>query len=291
MLQSMAESRAHLRLLGTDESSADELQLPNLVRTVRRDMARLLRALQASGRGVTMWPDEVVTRLAHIDAVTLRYLLASELDEFEVRQSCIAMQALERWVLGGLSAGELAEVRAFELLIRIDDDDLEQPLLRPDGSPEEESPSLDTHDLLPPRSLRSGLRSLTDDELAVVARRLGLRPLPIEESIETPNRHTQELAILETLRDDHLLSILLATLNGPAHEILAKLVRGRARVGQSSMSWVSTVSGDLLTVSSSIEQLRICGLVFRTPLHGQDQLWVPVELLRRLDGVLRSFGV
>ena len=60
-------------------------------------MARLLRAVQASGRSVTAWPDQIVTRLAHVDAVTARYLIDPRaVDAAAATQAASALDVLRR---------------------------------------------------------------------------------------------------------------------------------------------------------------------------------------------------
>ena len=290
------ERGRHLRLVAAEPPPAEPEDLDAVVRQARRDMARLLRALQASGRGIASWPDEVVTRLAHVDSVTARYLIdPGAVPQDAASTSAAALRSLERWVLGCLSATERAQVRAFELMIRIDDAELEAPLLRPDGAPEEQDPSLWTKPL---RSLRAGLQALADDELAAVGRRLGVRPLALEKRAGAPphSRSSMEAAIIRMIRDDHLLSILLSTLSAETHELLAALVRGRlprraleALAAEPHVA--AAVGAGPVAVTNPATQLRSCGLAFLSEPGPARVLWVPVELQRRLDGVLRAFGV
>jgi hypothetical protein len=255
-------------------------------------MARLLRAVQASGRSVSAWPDEVVTRLAHVDAVTARYLIdPASTDADAATNAALALGALRRWVTQQLTRAELVEVHAFELMIRIEDAELESPLLRPDRAPEEQSPTIAVAGGPRPRSLRAGLRTLDGADLAMVGRRLGVRPLYMETQAAADSRATLEATVARTLRDDHLLSILVATLSAETHELLAALVRGQVDAIDlrrlSTTVEVARVSGGAaLTLPGPLEHLRACGLAFAT-----DTVWVPVELQRRLDGVLRAFGI
>lgn len=255
-------------------------------------MARLLRAMQASGRSVTAWPDEVVTRLAHVDAVTARFLIDPVRgDANAAMQGALALGVLRRWVMQRLGRAELASVRAFELMIRIEDAELESPLLRPDRAPEEQSPTIAVAGGPRPRSLRAGLRSLDTAALISVCRRLGVRPLEMEAHTIPDERETMEDAIARTLRDDHLLSILVATLSAETHELLAALVRGQVdAIALQRLAGAVEVArvacGATLTLPSPLDHLRTCGLAY-----GDDPVWVPVELQRRLDGVLRAFGI
>lgn len=292
-----SRSHPHLRLVEDHLVSVRESELTGDVRGVRRDMGRLLRALQASGRGVTTWPDEVVTRLAHVDAVTARFLISPEsADDETVLAAAGTMRALERWVTNNLSSRDLAEVRAFALMIRIEDADLEAPLLRPDGSPEEQSPTIAVAGGLPPRSVRGGLRYLDDEELSQVCRRLGVRPLDMEPPTGKLDRSRMEEAVIRTLRDDHLLSILIATLSPETHELLGALVRGRlseaALEALAEQKRIANVSGgDTLVLGGPVEHLTHCGLLFSSGAGERPRFWVPVELQRRVDGVLRAFGI
>jgi len=289
----------HLRLLGRQQEAPPEPELVREVRSVRKDMARLLRAMQASGLGVSTWPDEVLSRLAHVDAVTARYLIAPEGAPEAVREAKNAMRSLEGWVLTRMSARELAEVRAFELMIRVADEELDAPLLCPDGSPEEQAPAIGVApSTLSPRSLRAGLRGLSDEELITVCRRLGLRPLPLEGHGvgSIASRERMESAVTSTLRDDHLLSILVATLSRNTHELLAALVR--RTLGDDTIhalahaaAIATTVGGDTVTITNPVGHLRACGLLFSSGTLTVPTIWVPVELQRRLDGTLRTFGL
>jgi len=274
MTADVDKRRAHLSLIGA-EAYSPQRDLDGEVRAARRDMARWLRALHASGRSVTSWPDEVVTRLAHIDAITARFVIhPGAFSDSMVRDGLAAIRALERWMLDRLTPAERAEVQEFALMIRIDERELEAPLLQPD------SPFADHESRATPRlarrSLRAGISALRDEELVRVAQRLGVATLP-----QDP-RDALEQEVQKTLRDDHLLGILLATLTLAAHQVLAALVRRRfdrpERLSDArGTSWVDELG-----------ELRRCGLVFLTP---EEQLWVPMELERRLDGVLRAFGV
>jgi hypothetical protein len=284
-------SRSHLRLVSSEPEALPD-RTSERVRATRRAMARLLRAVQASGRSVTAWPDEIVTRLAHVDAVTARYLIdPTTVDVESALQAALALGVLRRWVMQRLSRAELASVRAFELMIRIDDAELEAPLLRPDRAPEEQSPTIAVAGGPRPRSLRAGLRSLDDEALAIVCRRLGLRPLEMEANDVPEERATMEAAVARTLRDDHLLSILVATFSAETHELLAALVRGYADAVDvlrlaGTVELARVAGGAALVLPSPLEHLRGCGLAY-----GTDPVWVPVELQRRVDGVLRAFGI
>lgn len=284
----------HLRLVGGEAADGDD-ELATEVRSVRRDMARLLRGMQASGHGVAGWPHDVITRLAHVDTVTARYLMAPTAENAAVRECAAAMRALEGWVLRRLSPAVRGEVRAFELMIRIEDDELEFPLLYPDGAPEEQTPTITVVGAsVAPRSLRAGLRSLGDPELRAVCRRLGVRPLELENAAEGAmrDREAMEIEIRRTLRDDHLLGILLATLARGTHEVLACLLRGRSVRSSMQVSWARAAAGGAAgseeAEETALAELRACGLVFGATAEAP---WVPVELQHRVDGVLRAFGI
>lgn len=290
--------RAHLRLLSAvNEASSVELgdELKSEVQGTRRALARLLRAFQASGRSVTQWPNDLVTRLAHLDSVTARYLIDQRASTEEVKLALRGMRAIERWANESLTADARSEVRGYELVIRIDDEGLTQPLLQPDGAPEDVTPAFGLGNAMPPRSLRVGLGRLSDTELQALARRLGLGPLPIEGSDATDTRTVLERRTVETLRDDHLLSILLATLEVEAQRLLARLVRGdvdtRELEDLAQPHWQeAAVGGDFTAGATPIDGLKACGLVFVTQSH-RPSAWVPVELQPRIHGVLASFGL
>lgn len=266
--------RAHLWLL---EAPAPETtrHLEADVRGARRDMARWLRALQASGRGISTWPDAVVTRLAHIDATTVRFLLDSGISDAVAVEGLRGLRAVERWSLERLSAAERAEVQELSLMIRIEDDELEYPMLRPEPLDDDGA-----QPRLSMRSLKAGLRGLSDEELAQVGQRLGI---PHVEACPRPSLESQ---VQHTLRDDHLLGILLATLSLAAHKLLAALVRQGSGPNPSPARCESMGSN-----AESLQQLRRCGLVYCTEPGADHDPWVPVELQRRLDGVLRAFGI
>jgi hypothetical protein len=278
---------AHLRLI---VSQARPDGAVDRVRAARRSMARTLRAVQASGRSVTALPDEIVTRLAHVDAVTARYLIdPAGGDSAAAIQAALALAALRRWIVQQLPRSEIATVRAFELRIRIEDAELEAPLLRPDRAPEEQSPTIAVDGGPCPRSLRAGLRSIDDGALATICRRLGVRPLEIEAHAAPEERPAMEAAVARTLRDDHLLAILVATLCPETHALLAALLRGHAdAIGLRSvpLEIACVAGGAAVMLPSPLDELRTCGLAY-----GTDRIWVPVELQHRLDGVLRAFGI
>lgn len=236
--------------------------------------------MQASGRSVATWPDDIVTRLAHVDATTARYLIDAErVQDADAREGLGAIRAMEKWILDRLTSAERAEIQELALMIRIEDSELESPLLRPEA-PAEDSAS----HRLTMKSLRAGIAGLTDAELAQVAQRLGIP------SAHECTRSSLENQVQSTLRDDHLLGILLATLTLSAHKLLAALVRQRFE--DSSRSTRSSRSEVSASGKEPLQQLRDCGLVYRSKSKNPpEDLWVPVELQRRLDGVLRAFGV
>ncbi len=110
------------------------------------------------------------------------------------------------------------------------------------------------------------------------------------------DRARMEEAVTRTLRDDHLLSILIATLNPKTHELLGSLVRGQlssaALTRLAEPSQIANVSGgDGLLLAGPVQHLSDCGLLFRSTSDAAPRFWVPVELQRRVDGVLRAFGI
>lgn len=289
----------HLSLVPTSgDDEADELS--SFVRAVRRDMARLLRALQASGRGLATLPDPVTTRLAHVDAVTARYLIEPQEETVaEARSSANSMRALERWIVARLPAAELAQVRAQAISVRIEDDELAQPLLRTTWTSDELRREDEGHAAPDGQRLRHGLARLDDAALAQTCLRLGVRvdPLPWptdERGAMNDTRLSAEESVLQTLVDGHLLAILIATLPGEAHRLLAALVRGE--IDDSTLARLELSTPELhqsigATSESPSQVLRSCALAFGAHANEDPRLWVPVELQHRIDGVLRAFGV
>ena len=96
--------------------------------------------------------------------------------------------------------------------------------------------------------------------------------------------------VRKTLLDGHLLAILVATLPGEAHRLLAALVRGEIdEQGRRHLAGESRGSGTAMALQADTpaDLLRGCALAFTAG----GRLWSPTELHRRIDGVLRAFGV
>lgn len=266
------------------------------VRGARRDMARLLRAMHACGRGISRFPDPVTTRLAHVDAVTARYLIegAPRLD-VEVRLAAASMRSLEQWIVDHLGADARAEVRRRAIGVRIDEQDLAHPLLRTDWTGEDAIDYVD-HAGTDVRSLAAGIASLGDAQLVAVCRRLGLQ-MAGAEAPDPEARAQAEQAVLKTLLDGHLLAILIATLSTEAHELLAALVRDEvddatARALAATLAPAPDAPDAAVDAPADLdgapaEALAACALVFAD----EGRVWVAPELHRRVDGVLRAFGI
>ena len=277
------QQRPRLRVLSGGQDSASSHPLNIDVRSARRTMARLLRAMQAAGHSVTRWDTDIVSRLAHVDSVTARYLLDGRGTREEVEQALQGLRALERWIDDGLTSAQRSEISAFELVIRIEDNELHEPLLRPHHAPEEHSPAMRGQASL--RSLHAGLRGSNDHALAELGRRLGVPP-------GDGARDALVDAIESTLRDDHLLAILLATLEAGTQRVLVDLVRGDLDPDELEelarpAPLMLVVGGTALPEATPLEVLRACGLVFGST----SAPWVPVELQPRIDGVLRGLGL
>ena len=285
------QKRPHLRvLIGGRNSASSNLEIE--VRNARRDLGRLLRGMQAAGHSVTRWRTDAVTRLAHFDSVTARYLLDGRGEVDGVRLALHGLRAIERWIEDGLTSSDRAEVRSFELVIRLEENELHQPLLRPHHAPEEHSPEMQGQPLDSLRSLRAGLRTLDDDALGELGRLLGVPPLDEGGAKSDRSRDRLTEAVVQTLRDDHLLSILLATLDGQAQRVLLELVHGELApedidVLAKPAPLALVVGGAPSHARTPLETLRGCGLVFGS---GRG-LWVPVELQPRIDGVPRGLGL
>ncbi len=288
----------HLRLVeGTDEQDAVG-GLRDEVCATRRSVARFLRALQVSGHAIASWPAALVSRLAHADAVTARFLSEPErVDVEQVQVSCAALQAVVRAMVAGLNHHERARLRAYELSIRVSAEDLEAPLVQPDRAPEDDAPAACEDLALRPTSLRCGLSELDDDSLNTIARRLGLgrRPAAVSGQASRQDLREQlERGVTTLLRDDHLLGILIATLPRGALELLGGLVRDTldetACAEALAETAYATAVGEGPRATPALTMLEQCGLAFRGGTHGR-ALWAPVELCHRLDGVLRALGV
>lgn len=285
---------SHLRVVPNDAEPPPQAgdALWQFVRAARRDMARLLRALVSSGRGLGSLPDPVVTRLAHVDAVTARYLLEGvALADPEIRAATESMRALEAWIVEHLSAAALAEVRRHEIGVRIDEQALVGPLVRTDFPGEEPGPSdaaIDPHER---RTLRQGLANRSNAELADVCRRLGLGVPGLPWRDDDAAREAAQRSVLDTLLDGHLLAILVATLPAEAHRLLAALVRDELDPASLERLAVPHVAPDPrsfgVTAVAPTQVLCGCALAFTDG----GRLWVPAELHRRVDGVLRAFGI
>ncbi len=298
----------HLRLVDGGSGIAAEDELSAFVRGVRRDLARLLRALQSSGRGLSRLPDPITTRLAHVDSVTARFLLdeAAGVDEAGVESAAVSMQSIGRWIVDQFSSRELAQLRAHEMTVCIQDDELVHPLVCTSwvtqGLDEGLDEGLGGEAAAESQRLRHGLASLDDAMLRALCLRLGVRvEAPPWTTDGDPGMGSLRLAaeqqVLQTLADAHLLAILIATLPGEAHRLLAELVRGQlddatlrqlARVRDTVRS-EPTPAPLRLVSDTPADQLRSCALAFANGSDGR--LWVPVELHRQIDGVLRAFGV
>ncbi len=287
------EQRPQLRVLNGGQAAAKATTAEVNIRGARRDLARLLRAMQAAGHSITRWQTDVVSRLAHFDSVTARYLIDGRGDPAEVDAAVRGLLTIEAWVDDGLTGPQRAEVRAFELIIRIEDHELHEPLLQPDHAPEDYAPSVGEQAPDALRSLRSGLRALGDCDLLDLGRRLGIAPLG-DLDAEARRAHFTD-SIIETLRDDHLLAILLATLEATAQRVLLELVRGEIHETEleelakpSPLALV--VGGAPLPGNNPVDLLRACGLVFGSVTE-PGKAWVPVELQPRISGVLVGLGL
>lgn len=247
----------------------------------------MLRAMHAAGYGVATWPRDVLSRLAHVDSVTARYLCtpgtadASEADEAQQELS-----RLHQALTAGLTRSAMAEVRLRQLQICVPDSELHLPLLCPDDVPAPaDGPVADY-------TLAAGIRTVSDEQLTRITERLGLRMQSEGSGRVAAQEHLQHL-----LSDDQMVGVLVATLDDDSLEMLAALVRGqvddRTREALAAIEPVQLAVGEAAShpwvlASTSLQD---CGLVFsRCPNHGA-RLWVPVELQYRLDGVLRVFGL
>lgn len=286
------EQRPQLRVLCGGSAATDE-SLESNVRDVRRDLARLLRSLQAAGHSITRWRSDIITRLAHFDSVTARYLIDGRGEDEEIETALRGLRAIEAWIDDGLTGSQRAEIRTFELIIRIEANELHKPLFQPDQAPEENSPSVREQAPETLRSLRAGLRALDDSDLFELGRRLGVAPF---EDLDADKRRAHFTdSVVETLRDDHLLAILLATLEPAAQRVLLELVLGE--IDEAELEELArpaplalVVGGTPIPERNPVDQLRACGLVFGS-ISAPGKAWVPVELQPRIGGVLVGLGL
>jgi hypothetical protein len=140
-----------------------------------------------------------------------------------------------------------------------------------------------------PRSLRTGLWRSSEGDLAAIAKRLGVRFDPSG----AIDRERVISTVAHVLSDDGLLRILVATLPPTAQRLLASLVRHSAR---STLAQIERCPANEPPAShegaSAEHQLRRCAFAFvDRDLQSKMSLWVPPELQRRLDGLLRAIEV
>ncbi len=290
-------NRRHLHLVEGDDATGERTDaVHDEVTATRRSVARFLRALHASGHPISGWPAPLVSRIAHADAVTARFLSEPErVDLDAVHVACVSLHAVVKAMVAGLNQHERARLRSYELAIRIGPDELATPLVQPDRAPEDDAPACSDASLRT-TSLRAGLAQLDDASLAAIARRLGLgRRLGAVASGASPQiRERLEREVSAVLRDDHLLGILIATLPRETLELLGALVRDSLSDTELELALVATeyatAVGEGPRRAPPAAQLEQCGLAFRGGAHGR-RLWAPVELCHRLDGVLRALGV
>ncbi|RMG97929.1 MAG: hypothetical protein D6705_07415 [Deltaproteobacteria bacterium] len=251
-----------------DATADATARLAAFVRSARRDTARLLRALQRSGRPVGTLPDDVLSRLAHLDAVTARFLQRGDGDRAAVEDAAVGLRATERWIVAHLSPSERAEVRLHTLQTYLSDEDVLGPLVHVDlrGGSHDEGP----------RTLRAGLRALSPARREAVARRLGVRCLRASDDHAGAAESFVE-AVAACLLDGHLLGVLVATFSPGAHHLLARIVRqGQVPIAPNRAA------------RPEVGELVETALVFAEPEDAPASLWVPVDLHRRIDGVLRA---
>ena len=296
----VSDAPSRLRLVSEAPAEVtDDRDLAGEIRATRRSVARFLRALHASGHAITTWPDGVVSRLAHADAVTARYLVEpGRVDSEEASAAAAALRSLAAAITSGLAASERAQLRACELAIRIEAHELTLPLLQSEHAPAI-APAIPTQATARHGSLRALLAAQDDVALGEIARRLGLahksEPAPRrlalvvartdESDGATPSRRELEHDIARVLRDEQMLAILLATLTTDTLALLAALVRGAcSEQTLHAMSPALAVGGPRPV--GPADALVRCGLVF----HATHGLAVPDDLRSRLDNVLQTLG-
>lgn len=260
------------------------------VRGVRRTTTRLLRAMHAAGYGVATWAHDVVTRLAHLDCITARYLIdPAASDPEEVEYGCSELLELGGLLRDSLGPGQRAEVRRCKLQVRVIESELQLPFLCPNAVTDDD---VDPDEALSTHTLTDGIISVEDAQLNRIMERLGLRVTGA-----TSDRPAIEAHLRSLLADDQMVGVLVATLDDDALELLAALVRGdvdeqtRAELAAAKPQAAAVGDDTTQALYQAAVRLRDCGLAFaHCPSQGQ-RLWVPRDLKSRLDGVLRVFGL
>lgn len=308
-VRGVSDVSKRLRLVSEEpRPDADVLDLADEIRATRRSAARFLRALHASGHAIASWPEPLITRLAHADAVTARFLLEPQrVDPDQAVAAAASLRSIEAWIAESLGSSERARLRAFELAIRIDAEELVQPLLQLERTGTEDPTEAQTRDLARAGSLKDGLAALTEVELTEIGRRLGLarrfehKPRRLQlvgparehgAGADAQARIALEHDIARVLRDEHLIGILVATLANDALELLAALVRGTC----SAETLHALASAPAVAVGGGPrpvgpgDALQQCGLAFRSAGESAG-IAVPTELHTRLGVVLHSLGM
>lgn len=274
---------AFLRLVAPVEPEGTLSSIELDVRSVRRGMARLLRAMQIYGDCVSSWSNSLVSALAHADAVTARHLINGEGDVDDVQRAIASLSTLEALIVGNMSESMRVSVHKLTLGIRIRDEDLLLPLVQAPAAMSSfavtsMSPSSET-------SLRAGLSTLTLTELEQVGRRMGA--LATYESIESVQMQAVLIDTAATLLVDHqLLSILVATLDKPEQRLLVDLVYGRYEAHE-----LKAMAERGCPTSDPLHSLRLCGLVFCTVTDEGATTWVPTDLQHVLEPIVGEFGL
>ena len=254
------QTRPALRLLDGGrsdepaESKAGQLEL--LVRKTRRQAARTLRAMQAMGEGSTTWPHEVVTRLAHVDCMTARYLIEPRKSlAAEVMYANAELSRIESWLFDNLGPIARADVRRALMQVHIADEELVLPLLVPDRAPGAQSGGDDY-------TVAAGLAGVSELQLDRIAERLGIRMRTAH-----AGRQTIETDLKYLLGDDQMVGVLVSTLDDDTLVLLADLVRGNlsenTRESLAAFDPVQVAVGaeGIETLVRAATSLRDCGLV------------------------------
>lgn len=309
-------ARRHLRLVASQNTEDTSPELETIVRSSRRDLARLLRALRALGKSPTAFPPEVLTRLAHCDSLTTSYLLdpaaATEGQEAEVLRAAHLMRDIEFWLVEALPSAEIHQLRLRELQICIDEQELRAPLVASDWNeafaavaPPQQSGVFGQDPELFEPLIDELLRDLSDHRLDVIALRLGVScGGRLTSALRRKNLEQQ---VAQTLLDPQLLAVLVATLAPEAQRILVGLAGHNfdelsmqnlvAAVSESALRSQEAVVGSpvesprasgLQVIDHPVLQLRDCGLVH---LDKKGQVAIPQVMQRRVEGLLQSFGL
>jgi hypothetical protein len=264
--------------------------LAPLVWAVRRDLGRLLRAMNASGVGIHRIEPSDYERLVRCEGITADFL--SERASFShahVRAAALELRAVEGDIVRRLGRAALAELRRHEH----DLSGCPSAMLSVFCGAAEGAKQRDVaHDALDDKSLAAGLARLSRRRLDGVMERLGVSGAKSSgasrEQVSTGDeRRRIEGMVADKLRDEGLLRILVATLSTDSRRLLRAILLEelngsfRERLGATAYR---VPSADRLEVASPIQSLCKCAIVFAE----RGELWIPADLQAPLLRILEE---